>query len=84
MDIRLILLQNHDKPTYGERERGMQPISLSEEKKARIVRSLMDPDRRLKPNREGSFLNFTKKTYHGCSPFIPTQKMLDYAKGKFD
>lgn len=67
-----------------ERERGMQPVPLSEEKKARIVKSLMDPDRRLKPNREGSFLNFTKETHHSHSPFIPTQKMLDYAKGKFD
>jgi hypothetical protein len=60
----------------------MGKIELSEEKKERIVRSLMNRER-LQPNIERSFLCFTKKTYHGRFPFIPTKTLLDQAKGKF-
>ncbi len=65
------------------RERERKLITLSEEKKARIVHSLINRER-WQPNIERGFTCPTKETYHGHSPFIPTQKMLDQAKGKFD
>ena len=66
-----------------ERERERRLITSSEEKIARVVRSYINREK-WQPNIERGFTCPTKETYHGHSPFIPTQKMLDQAKGKFD
>ncbi len=60
----------------------MSTIKLSQKRKESIVRSLLKRERQ-QPNIERSFLCPSKETYHGRSPFIPSQTMLKQAKGDF-
>lgn len=53
------------------------------EKKKRVVDRFLSRER-LRPNIErGGFSNFTKETYHGRCPFVPTESLPDHAMGNF-